>query len=237
LLFCCLCLVFSCKKDSLGGNTASKKCLPIKISIDNKSYILFKYNEFHRLVSKSAYDSLAKISEYDSFSYTNGLLTRMDICSRPDSASNLIGVYSYVGSLISKAAIYNGPTTVLSNKEWDIIDSIVGGRILSQKYVYPNGAIMSRSTYSYDSKGNVLTEKEGNDFTVFEYDNNTKVLPAIPIGEILPVTIFNKNNITKITYSNISYTDNYKYFYNGDGYAIKFSINGYSNSYIDYKCY
>lgn len=218
-----------------GGTTA--KLLPVKIyGKDNGGMRAFEYDNNNRLTTLTTYATkngklnksrILKI-EYDA----EGRIKKADDRSveSPESSYAYINVctFTYDGSQV----VMNGTYFTSEIK----IDA--QGRILERKdYQKDNEELVSASSYTYDSKGNLSTEEyKDNRRLTYSYDNQNGIFSHINAPQWFLVSVLGMNTGF---YNNITETKTYAfgtegyldpttskttYTYNANGYPVKYTV-------------
>lgn len=218
-------LFFSCTKESPDNRQRQLISLTINDALNES----FEYNADGNLARESYYFSCTKPADEFTYSYTGNRLDKIESITR--------SLYSSTASICGGAAGIHA----VENFEYDNLQRIkkIVRDNSSTTYTYNNLGLVERaeitgggytvfSTYTYDSRNNLVEESgsQGQGTTRYEFDN--KINPYYGIRSRPGIiTAFNRspNNVVKITGLTSSQTISYEY--NAAGYPVKmFDTNG-----------
>lgn len=161
------------------------------------SYILYTYDNDSNILKEEyfAQDMLVAITNYI---YKDGKLVRMENVSTDNKVGSAIEYQYNADGTVTMELIYDGEGNILVQQnhtyqgsvkiETNITD-IQSNQTQSIFYTYSNGNIVKKvrasegkeeiTTYTYDNRGNVLTENtKGGDYVVYKYTFKTVKVPV-----------------------------------------------------------
>lgn len=202
------------------------------ITRENKPYLTFEYQK--DLLVKENYYSFCENNPADEFTYEykGGQLSKIRTTMRSIYSSMTALCNPEGGMKLEEAFTYNskGQITKIFKSDSNI-EFEYNARGLVTKQTITGGSTPMESTYEYDSRGNIIKEKNFYGGTTY-YTYDDKINPYYTINQRPNwISAFNKspNNVLKATGS---YTFERSYKYDADGYPTEIKEdNGFTYKY------
>ena len=212
-------LLFSCTKEPIGNSQRQLISLTINDALNES----FEYNAGGKLVKENYYFFCTKPADEFMYSYTNNRLAKIESITR--------SMYSSTAAICGGAAGMHSVEMV----EYDNLQRIkkIVRDSSSTTYTYNNLGLVERaeitgggytvfSTYTYDSRNNLVEESgsQGQGTTRYEFDN--KINPYYQANSRPGIiTAFNSspNNVIKVIGASSGQVISYEY--DAAGYPVK----------------